>query len=181
MAGEVPAWAYAQPVLRPHDEQWMVQADRECAELTELLGPWLVEGVEHIGSTAVPGLAAKPVLDLMASVADPDEVVTALAGRLATEDWHYVPPETDRRPWRRFFVKPTASGVDRYAHLHLIPEGHPRWREQLAFRDALRSDAQLAREYARLKHRLADEHGNDREGYTAAKGEFVAKVLGQGS
>jgi GrpB-like predicted nucleotidyltransferase (UPF0157 family) len=88
-----------------------------------------------------------------------------------------VPPELDRRPWRRFFVKPDESGQHRVAHLHLIQAGHPRWAEQLAFRDALRRDGRLARQYEDLKRLLAARHGGDREAYTAAKAAFVANAL----
>jgi len=64
-----------------------------------------------------------------------------------------------------------------YAHLHLIQAGHPRWAEQLAFRDALRRDGQLARQYEDLKRLLAARHAGDREAYTAARAAFVANAL----
>ena len=62
--------------MLPHDPLWAQRAATERAHLAGLLEPWLAEGVEHVGSTAVPGLAAKPVIDLMASVRDPDGSVT---------------------------------------------------------------------------------------------------------
>lgn len=142
-----------------------------------LLASWLVDGVEHVGSTAVSGLAAKPIIDLMASVRNPETVVGQAGERLAADGWCYVPPELDQHAWRRFFVKPDTTGQHRVAHLHVIRAGHPRWDEQLAFRDALREDAGLALRYADLKRRLAAEHPDDREAYTAAKGGFVADVL----
>lgn len=74
-------------------------------------------------------------------------------------------------------MKPDASGHHREAHLHLIETGHPRWTEQLAFRDALRRDAGLARRYEELKRRLSAEHADDREAYTVGKAAFVAAVL----
>lgn len=142
-----------------------------------MLAPWLADGVEHVGSTAVPGLAAKPVIDLMASVGDLNAVVAQAGGELAADGWCHVPPELDQRPWRRFFVKPDESGQHRVAHLHLIQAGHPRWAEQLAFRDALRRDDQLARQYGDLKRQLAARHSGDREAYTAAKAAFVANAI----
>jgi GrpB-like predicted nucleotidyltransferase (UPF0157 family) len=148
--------------------------------LAVLLGPWLVDGVEHVGSTAVPGIAAKPIIDLMASVRDLDVVVSQAGEPLAADGWCYVPPELDSGgSWRRFFVKPDKSGQHRYAHLHLIAAGHPRWADQIAFRDALRRDDELAGRYADLKRRLAAEHADDREAYTDAKGEFVRDALGR--
>ena len=176
-----PPWAHEKTALHPHDPRWADRAGSECARLAGLLAPWLADGVEHVGSTAVPGLAAKPVLDIMASVTDPGAVVEHASRGLGADGWCYVPPELDSGgSWRRFFVKPDASGQRRVAHLHVIRAGHPRWADQIAFRDALRGDSQLAGRYAELKRQLAQEHGADREAYTEAKGEFVAAVLGRG-
>jgi GrpB-like predicted nucleotidyltransferase (UPF0157 family) len=113
----------------------------------------------------------------MASVRDLSAVVAQAGDGLAADGWCYVPPELDQRPWRRFFVKPDESGQHRVAHLHLIQAGHPRWGEQLAFRDALRRDGQLARQYEDLKRLLAARHADDREAYSAAKAAFVANAL----
>ncbi|GAA2775698.1 GrpB family protein [Saccharopolyspora taberi] len=178
MSEEVPAWAYERAELRPHDPRWILRADAECAALADSLAPWLVDGVEHVGSTAVPGLAAKPIVDVMASVTDLDTVVDRALERLRADGWCYVPPELDHRPWRRFFVKPDPSGQRREAHLHLVGAGHPRWSEQIRFRDALRRDGELARRYEDLKRRLSEQSGHDREAYTEGKGDFVASVLG---
>jgi GrpB-like predicted nucleotidyltransferase (UPF0157 family) len=172
-----PPWAYEKAVLHPHDPGWAATAAAERARLVELLAPFLVDGVEHVGSTAVPGLAAKPIIDLMASVRDPAAVIDRALPALTGADWCYVPPELDGRPYRRFFVKPDRSGQRRFAHLHLIRAGHPRWTEQLAFRDVLRRDDWLAKRYEDLKRRMADRHGDDREAYTDAKGQFIADVL----
>jgi GrpB-like predicted nucleotidyltransferase (UPF0157 family) len=177
----VPPWAHEKAEVHAPNPQWARKAERERARLTELLAQWLVDGVEHVGSTAVPGLAAKPILDLMASVNDPDVVVEQTSQQLAADGWSYVPPELDGRPWRRFFVKPDASGQRRMAHLHVIPSGHVRWTEQIAFREMLKQDDRLARRYEELKRRLADQLGNDRETYTQAKADFIAEALRSGT
>ncbi len=70
MSEVTPPWAYETPEIRPHDPRLLLAAETERGRLAELLAPWLADGVEHVGSTAVPGLAAKPVIDLMASVRD---------------------------------------------------------------------------------------------------------------
>jgi GrpB-like predicted nucleotidyltransferase (UPF0157 family) len=127
-----------------------------------------------VGSTAVPGLAAKPVIDLAAPLRSLTDGVAA-GDALAATDWHLVPPELDGRPWRRLHVLP--DGARRVAHLHLVAASHPRWREMLSFRDQLRRHPQLASEYARVKRRAAEAHADDREAYTAAKADFVARVL----
>lgn len=177
MSADAPAWAYERATVCAHDPQWTTRARAEREQLICLLAPWLVDGVEHVGSTAVPGLAAKPIIDLMASVTDLDTAVGQASGRLVADGWCYVPPDLDRRPWRRFFVKPDSSGQRREAHLQLVQAGHPRWNEQLRFRDALRRDDRLAQRYEDLKRRLAEQRGHDREAYTEGKAEFVASVL----
>jgi GrpB-like predicted nucleotidyltransferase (UPF0157 family) len=86
-----------------------------------------------------------------------------------------VPPEIDRRPWRRFFVR-VVDGR-RVMHLHVMTLECPRWREQVIFRDALRADEKLVERYAALKRTLAAQHADDREAYSAAKSDFVRAVL----
>jgi GrpB-like predicted nucleotidyltransferase (UPF0157 family) len=177
MTDTTPPWAYEKAEVRPHDPQLTERAAAERTQLAALLAPWLVDGVEHVGSTAVPGLVAKPIIDIMASVTDPDTVVTQAGAQLTADGWCYVPPELDQRPWRRFYVKPDPTGQHRIAHLHVIKAGNPRWAEQIAFRDALRRDDQLAKNYGDLKLRLAYEHADDREAYGDAKTTFVAEAL----
>jgi len=87
--------------------------------------------------------------------------------------YQYAPYRADVMHW---FCKPGFSL--RTHHLHLVPYGSRLWTERILFRDLLRSDAGVAREYAELKHRLAEAHRFDREAYTEAKGPFVARVLG---
>src|SRR6266540_3821404 len=99
--------------------------------LLVLLAPWLVDDVQHVGSTAVPGLPAKPIVDLMAGVGSLEDA-PEIARVLAPHDWRFVPPELDARPWERFFVKVAADR--RVAHLHLLDPASPRWAERLRFR-----------------------------------------------
>lgn len=115
------------------------------------------------------------MLDLQAAVADLG-CAPAVAEALAGSEWQLVPPELDAQPWRRFLVQ---VRVDvRVAHLHLMTAGSEQWTEQLAFRDALRADADLRRRYAALKQALAAEHADDREAYTAGKTGFIRAALG---
>jgi GrpB-like predicted nucleotidyltransferase (UPF0157 family) len=168
-----PAWATAPVVLAEPDPGWAARGRAMAGRLDELLAPWRTTPTEHVGSTAVPGLPAKPVLDLQVAV--PGFAVTAdVLLALAPDGWHPVPPELDRRPWRRFFVLP--DGDRRVAHLHLLLADGDRWRDQLVFRDALRADPRLAADYATTKCALAAAHPDDREAYTAGKGEFVRRV-----
>jgi len=161
-----PDWATETIEIQPPDAAWRRRGERERGRLEAQLGRWLVAGVEHVGSTAVPGLAAKPILDLQAAVADL-RCAPSIAAVLGPEHWHYVDPDLDARPWRRFFIK--ASDGHRVAHLHVMTLGSARWSEQLAFRDALRADRRLVESYAAMKVALAAQHADDREAYSAAK------------
>jgi GrpB-like predicted nucleotidyltransferase (UPF0157 family) len=168
-----PAWAVEAVHLSGYDPRWPERAAGYADEVRPVLAPWLLGPIEHVGSTSVPGLVAKPVIDLMAQVADTDAAV----GALAELDWRYVPPELDGQPWRRFFVKVSPDGLHRLAHLHVMPAGAARWDQQLRFRDALRASPALRDEYAAVKSRLASTYADDRERYTDEKAAFVTRVM----
>lgn len=162
-----PAWATEPVAIADPDPTWVDRAAALIGDLELQLRPRLDGGrIHHVGSTAVPDLAAKPVIDLMTGVADLDARVV-LAG------WHPVPPDLDARPWRRLWVR--ADGDRRLAHLYLMMPASERWLQTLRFRDRLRASPELRAEYAALKRRLAAEHSSDREAYTAAKAGFVAR------
>lgn len=154
----------------PYDPSWPARFEEEERALRQALAAWLVGPIEHIGSTAIPGLAAKPVIDIMAAVATLEASRPAIAA-LVELGYCYAPYRVDSEHW---FCKP--SPAFRTHHLHLIPIGTPRWSEALAFRNYLRSHSEIAAEYEDLKRRLALEHHFDREAYTEAKGPFVARV-----
>lgn len=156
------------------DPALLLEADLLRREVDTLLHDRLVRPVEHVGSTAIPGLPAKPTVDLLAPVTDLDAADDA-APLLAAAGWELVPPELDERPWRRFHVLP--DGDHRRAHLYLIAADHPRAQDLVRFRDHLRRDRRTAAAYGSLKHRLAREHALDREAYTHAKMSFIDEVL----
>src|SRR6185436_17359450 len=125
----------------PYDPAWPRLFDDERTALTAALGPWLVGPVEHIGSTAIPGLVAKPVIDIMAGVATLDASRPALAAA-ATLGYCYFPYRPDSEHW---FCKP--STAVRTHHLHLVPFGSAQWSGVIAFRDYLRAHPDIAAEY----------------------------------
>jgi GrpB-like predicted nucleotidyltransferase (UPF0157 family) len=169
-----PAWATEPVDLVDADPTWPARGEQERDQLEILLAPWLTARIEHVGSTSVPGLPAKPIIDLQAPVTDLADS-DLIAAALAPHDWHYVAPDLDQRPWRRFYVKVTEGR--RSAHLHVMPLDSPRWHEQIAFRDALRADPGLTSDYAALKRVLAAKHTDNREAYSVAKRGFVLSVL----
>ncbi len=153
-----------------YDPRWPEQFSAEASILTELLRPWLASPVEHIGSTSVPGLAAKPILDMMAGVHDlhsAKDAIPVLTSHGYTHGQH--------RPATLWFHKARSGSIPEQA-LHLTEPGSSLWRERLAFRDALRADPLLAHQYQELKERLAADSA-DMAAYTAGKREFVIQVL----
>lgn len=176
-----PAWAYEQVHLVEHDPSWAQLAQSYAGEARSLLEGWLSGPVVHVGSTAIPGLAAKPIIDLQATATDPQAAVDAEHDAMAAASWFFVPRELDQRDWRWFVVRAGTSGRHRRAHLHLMRTDEPRWHDQIFFRDRLRESPTLALEYAELKAAAAAEHAHDREAYTEAKAEFVRRVLDQRS
>lgn len=154
-----------------YDPTWPDRFQAERALLEPLLEPWLAGLVEHVGSTAVPGLPAKPVIDLMALVVSLEASQPAIA-TVAGAGYCYYPYKAETMHW---FCKPSPS--HRTHHLHLVPYPSPAWFQRLAFRDALRGDPGLAAQYADLKRDLATRFRMDREAYTAAKAPFIRQVL----
>ena len=155
-----------------YDPSWPGRFEEEATELRRALAAWLVGPIEHIGSTAISGLAAKPVIDIMAGVETLDASRPAIAV-MADLGYCYAPYRPDSEHW---FCKP--SPALRTHHLHLIPFESRRWNEAIAFRDYLRVHSQIATEYEGLKRRLAQKYRFDREAYTEAKGPFIARITG---
>jgi GrpB-like predicted nucleotidyltransferase (UPF0157 family) len=158
-------------VIRPYDPAWPERFEAERAVLARVLEPWLVGPIEHVGSTAVPGLAANPVIDIMAGVRDLASSMPAIEA-LKPLRYCYFDYKAEVTHW---FCKP--SDVERTHHLHLVPFGSRLWRERLAFRDRLRGDAATRKAYLRLKLRLAAEFRDYREAYTEGKTPFIEAVL----
>ncbi|MFG6431641.1 GrpB family protein [Roseateles sp. LYH14W] len=157
------------------DAGWPAQFDAVAQALREAFAGtacW----VEHIGSTAVPGLCAKPVLDLLLGVTQLADIAPHREA-LAALGYRYRPEHEAQLPERRYFTR-DAGPAQLRVHLHAVVRGSAFWRDQLAFRDALRADAALAARYAALKRELATRHAHDKAAYTEAKGPFVRAVLG---
>ncbi|MEX2489567.1 MAG: GrpB family protein [Pseudomonadales bacterium] len=155
----------------PYDDSWPALFVSEKELLSDILLPWLTGDIEHVGSTAVPGMPAKPVIDIMAPVHSLEGSRPAIKAA-ASAGYLYASYKPDIMHW---FCKPSVEF--RTHHLHLVPKSSILWRERLMFRDALRLNAALAQEYADLKLSLAERFKFDRESYTDAKGPFVDRVL----
>lgn len=158
--------------LEPYDPAWPALFIAERDRLLSCL-PGAFIGIQHIGSTAVPGLVAKPVIDLLAgveSMAAAEALAAPLCANGYTTSAEFNAALTDRKWFMR------QAGGRRTHHLHVVVYGGDVWAQRLRFRDALRSDAALAARYAALKAELAAKHPSDREAYTDAKAAFVNAV-----
>jgi len=159
--------------IRPADASWPAQFKAEAHAIRSALGGSLIYNVHHIGSTAVPGLAAKPIIDIILEV--PDRVLwPSLIGplqRLGYVHWDENPDKT-----KMFFVKgmpPFGTGRTHHIHVHTPDAVEP----VLRFRDYLIAHPKEARRYEDLKRELAAGFAKDRDGYTRAKDGFVQEVL----
>jgi GrpB-like predicted nucleotidyltransferase (UPF0157 family) len=152
-----------------YDPEWPRLFVEEAARIRSALDP-LPIALEHTGSTSVPGLAAKPVLDILAGVPEGAPVAPYIAGLVGAG---YVHRGEQGIPGREFFRR----GEPRAYHVHLARVGDPFWREHLTFRDHLRAHDDLRDEYARLKHALAARFPYDRPAYIEHKAPFIRHVL----
>nr|WP_298687470.1 GrpB family protein [uncultured Dongia sp.] len=159
----------------PYDANWRDLFAAEAARLRGALAPGLIIGLEHFGSTAVPGLAAKPIIDILIAVPDLARARRQMVEPLAELGYAFWAdnPKTDRL----FFVKGLPpAGTGRTHHIHIAePDAEP-WR-RLPFRDYLRAHPLDARRYEQLKRELAVRYATDREAYTAAKEDFICEIL----
>ena len=163
---------YGTTQLRAYDARWAEEFDTEAARLAQLLSS-LVPNIEHIGSTAVPGLAAKPLLDIALGFRDRADLESARATLRAAgyEDRGDLGPAGG-------VVLAKGPHRCRTHLLHLAETSDPQWLRWMSFRDALRRDPSLRAAYAALKADLASRFSQDRATYTAGKRRFIEKSLG---
>jgi GrpB-like predicted nucleotidyltransferase (UPF0157 family) len=155
----------------PYDPAWPRRFEAERAVLERVLAPWLEGGIHHIGSTAIPEISAKPIIDMMAGIRDLGEA-RAASDPLAE---HGYVDDPHRPGIAHHFTKPSLQHAE--FGLHLTEPESDLWRERLVFRDALRADPELAAQYEALKLRLASQHHADLAAYGAGKRRFVVGVL----
>jgi GrpB-like predicted nucleotidyltransferase (UPF0157 family) len=159
--------------LVEYDPAWPERFAAERARIAAALGAHAL-AIEHVGSTSVPGLGGKPVLDMAIAVASEADADACVAPLVAL-GYEYRGPYGDD-PRRRYYVRDDEQGR-RFAHVHLYILPAEAWDAKLAFRDALRADPSLAAAYMEEKRRVAVSVGWNKAEYTVAKGPFVLGVL----
>jgi GrpB-like predicted nucleotidyltransferase (UPF0157 family) len=158
-------------VVVPHDPSWAAEFAGESRQVELALGDVLV-AIHHIGSTAIPGIHSKPIIDMLAVVSD----LATLDGRDARlQALGYEAKGEFGIPGRRYYRKDDSDGR-RTHHLHAFQVGSPQVERHLAFRDFLTAHPEWAEKYGALKRRLAEAHPTHREAYMDGKDEFIREV-----
>lgn len=163
--------------LVPYDPQWPVLFLQEKEHLISCLPGDLIGRIEHFGSTAVPGLAAKPMIDILVEVTDLQETRRRIVPILESQGYEYLWRPTwagNIPPFYAWFIKRDSHG-NRTHHIHMVESHFEHW-DRLLFRDYLIEHPDIAEEYRRLKIGLAAAYPHDRVAYTQGKTEFVVRV-----
>ncbi len=161
----------------PYNPEWYRMFEREKNHLLSCLPHDLVRRIEHFGSTAVPGISAKPIIDILVEVTSLEETKTNIVPILTAQGYEYFWRPTwgdDVPPFYAWFIKRDSHG-HRTHHIHMVEHDFEHW-ERLLFRDYLIEYPVIAKEYETIKVRLAANSSNDRVAYTQAKTEFIVKV-----
>jgi len=159
-----------------YDPSWPRLFEEERRRLARALPADQVLAIEHAGSTAIPGLAAKPIIDIFVAILSVDAARTTLVEPIKTLGYVYWEENPDKD--RMFFVKGMPPyGTRRTHHVHIFEPTSKFWQRALAFRDYLRDHCDEAERYQQLKHRLAVQYRSDREAYSRAKDKYVKAVV----
>jgi GrpB-like predicted nucleotidyltransferase (UPF0157 family) len=161
----------ASVILEEYNSSWPKKFEEERDYLISIVGSWNYGSIEHVGSTAVYGMVAKPIIDIMFGVKSLEDSRPAI-DILVNNGYKYWPYKKEVMHW---FCKP--SDAFRTHHLHLIPFESSLWKERIKFRELLRSDKIIAGQYVKLKRGLAASLKEDREAYTEKKWPFIQQVL----
>jgi GrpB-like predicted nucleotidyltransferase (UPF0157 family) len=164
--------------LVPYDMRWPQMAKLEIEKLRKILPSNHIIDIQHVGSTAIPGMLAKPIIDIQIAVDSLAAIKQAAIDILKTCEYVYWDEDPD--PEKMFFVKGMPPfGEKRTHHVHIIEPNSKRWQTRIIFRDYLIAHSEIAHEYEQLKIKLAKEYTYDREQYTDAKTKFIDDVLKQ--
>ena len=157
----------------PYDPEWPILFKKESEFLRHNLPASLITRIEHFGSTAIPGLAAKPIVDMLVEVDSLEETQKQIVPLLESEGYDYF-WRTDSQPPYAWFIKRNAEGI-RTHHIHMVEADSKLW-ERLYFRDYLKEFPAEAKRYGELKQSLSEKYPNDRVGYTEGKTEYILSV-----
>lgn len=164
----------------PYDPEWPQRYAALEQRLKKLLPKNLVQRIAHIGSTAVPGLSAKPIIDVQVEVNDMEEVRERVVPMLEGEGYEFIwrPSIGESEPYYAWFIRRNEKG-ERTEHIHIVAPDHNS-AGRIIFRDLLRRHPEEAAAYETLKTSLAKKHAKDRVAYTQGKTAFIQDILRKG-
>lgn len=163
-------WGLFPIILVTHNPEWKVWAAAEIQLLTDLLADF-TPTINHIGSTAVPGILAKPIVDILVEISGDSDCVE-VKNILETSGYICMMESVKRMSFNKGY---TPGGyADRVFHIHIHATGD---NDEICFRDFLRRNLSVAKEYETLKMSLLPEYRNNRNGYTEAKSDFINKII----
>jgi GrpB-like predicted nucleotidyltransferase (UPF0157 family)/predicted RNA-binding protein associated with RNAse of E/G family len=164
-------------IIVDYDPRWPTIYSKEKDQIFCAVGDKVV-AIEHVGSTAIPGLGAKPIIDIMVAVRQLSDAKKCIEP-LRSIGYEYVPEYEKELPERRYFQKGPKGVRNKHFHLHMVQHGGDFWKRHLMFRGYLRCHPDAAQQYCELKRKLAEKDALDREAYTDAKTAFIESILTQ--
>jgi len=161
--------------IAPYNPEWVNMFEREAADIRRVIGNEVAD-IQHVGSTSVPQLAAKPIIDILLGLRDFSMADTIVVPAMQSAGYMYIDKWNDVLPLRRFFVKEDEMGK-RFAHIHTVGiDNREWWDRHIEFRDYLRTQPETREAYEALKRELACREWEDGSEYAGAKTEFIRKV-----
>ncbi|TET77291.1 MAG: GrpB family protein [Candidatus Heimdallarchaeota archaeon] len=157
--------------LKPYNPQWKEFFKKEKKLISSVITAFLID-IQHIGSTAIPNIVAKPIIDVAVAIDSLDNIEKIIP---PLENIGFIYRGEQGIPDRHMFVK----GGENYRthHLHVMQKDHYEWNKHILFRDYLKKHPNDAKQYSELKQKLFLKYGNDREKYTESKSEFIQNII----
>jgi len=159
--------------LAPYEDEWTHLYVEERARLQEAVGDQVLD-IQHVGSTAIPGIVAKPILDIAVAVRSFEAAYVCIEPIVALG---YEYHGENGIPRRHYFVRRDPDSGQTIVHLHVNEVDGPDWENQVLFRDYLLAHPEAAEEYVALKQELATQYPRDRDAYTEGKAPFIERIL----
>ena len=157
--------------------EWKELFEIEKIEIYRILGKEVAIRIEHFGSTAIPNIRAKPTIDILVEIPEGKKIKDGIIQRMKSEGYHYILRNDCPPPYIMFVKGYTEEGIKGQSyHIHMAEEEHDGLWDRLYFRDYLIKNKEIALEYEKLKHELAEVFKYDREAYTEGKTEFVLRI-----
>jgi GrpB-like predicted nucleotidyltransferase (UPF0157 family) len=157
--------------LENYNEMWKKIFEEESKLISSTINEFLID-IQHTGSTAIPGMAAKPIIDIAVAI-DSLSNIEKIIQFLQEVGYHYRGEQGISG--RHLFAK--GDEENRTHYLHIMEKNHPEWKNHILFRDYLKSNPKVAKEYERIKRELAKKYESDRGKYTEGKSKFIQKII----